>query len=377
MPSTGLGMQMGAAKKIGEVGEQAGLEQSRIYEEQQKTLQDQADKMASRQAIKQAEMADFDKKYQEIEKEDEGKVDFNRYFKNQTTGNKILSGLSLALSVFGGAGSTGKVIGIIDDAVNKDIEAQKFDVAQKGAKKTQKLKSMDNMYARMLDKYGDADKADAATKSILIDKTMAQINALSARTNSQTAKAQAQNIIGELQGKKDAIATQLGLSLGQAAATGMPSAGQELPDNWSPKTKEQTENWVPGIGLAVSTEEAKNIRTQMSSYNKLNDSVQQMIELRKKFGSETLPSEAKGKMDLLAGKALLAMKDAAKLGVMSETDFKLLNNIIVNPSGYNPNTMSRLEALHQAANNDFIRDVQPRLLNPVKSLSVKKKLGEY
>lgn len=373
MPQAGINMQMAAAKKIGEIGEQAGAEQARIFEEQAKSLQDQAQRSAMRQAQQKSEMEDFDKKYQEIEKEDEGKVDFNRFFKNQSTGNKILSGLSLALSVFGGAGSTSKVIGIIDDAVNKDIEAQKFEVAQKGAKKLQKLKSMDNMYARMLDKYGDADKADAATRAILTDKISNQVNALASRTSSQTAKAQAQNIMGELQGKKDAIASQLGLSLGAAAATATPATGQSLPANYTPKTEDDRKRFVKGIGLAATTEDANKIKEGAENIDGFNRNVNKLLDLRKKYGSETLPTAVKGEMKAISTELQMGLKKSLELGVLNQSDYDILYNLVPDPTSYNPRTAELYNNLKARTNAAFQDKIKYRILNPLQGSDVEQK----
>lgn len=371
MPSAGLGMQMAAAKKTGDITSEAALKQAELYDQQQRALQDQAQKVALRNAQKRKEMEDFDSKYQEIEKEDEGKVDFNRYFKNQSTGNKILSGLSLALSVFGGAGSTAKVINIIDDAVNKDIEAQKFEVAQKGAKKLQKLKSMDNMYARMLDKYGDADKADAATRAILIDKTIAQINSLAARTNSQLAKTQAEDLIGKYTAKKEDIGNQLALTFGQTVAT--PSVGQELPSNYTPKTEDERKRFIKGVGIAATPEDADKIKEGAENIDAFNRNVNRILELRNKYGSETIPGKVKGEMQSLSTEIEMSLKSSLKLGVLNQSDYDILHRLVPDPTSYNPRTADLYQTLKDRTNAAFQDKIKYRIINPLQGTQVEAK----
>lgn len=373
MPSTGLGMQISAAGKAGEIQAQAGQEQAKLFEQQARAMQDSQARLMAQQEEKEKYQREFDTKLDEVQKEDEGKVDFNRYYKNQSTGNKILSGLSLALSVFGGAGSTAKVINMMDDAVNRDIEAQKFEYNQKKEKKGEKIKLLNNSYARMMDKFGDSEKAEAALRALSIDNISNKLNALAAGTNSQLAKTQAENLQGVLRSKKDDIATQLGMSLGQAAATATPAVGQPISKTYTPKTDDERARFVKGIGLAATREDANKIKEGAENIDSFNRNVNRIIELRKKYGSETLPGKVKGEMEALSTELQMSLKKSLGLGVLNQSDYSILTNLVPDPTSLNPRVGELYDSLKNRTNMAFQDNVKYRILNPLQGANVEEK----
>lgn len=104
---------------------------------------------------------------------------------------------------------------------------------------------------------------------------------------------------------------------------------------------------IDGIGVAPSAVIAKNIRTSTADKKVLDSQIQEIIDLRTKYGSEKIPSYAKSRMQDLAAKVLVTLKDVSKLGVMSDEDKKLLlKQIPEDPSSiFFFNALPRLKGL--------------------------------
>jgi hypothetical protein len=374
LPSTGVNMQMSANKNIGDAQSQSFSDQEKVYADQEARLASSQEKLNAIQKEKQAAMDEHDKKYDEIANElKDTHIDSDRLWKNKSTGQKVLTGIGLALSAFGGPEAVARSNQIIQSAIDKDIEEQK---ANYGIKK-QGLQDMNTVYARMMDKFNDKEKAELGMRALYIDQIKNKVDQIGARTNSKIVKENMNVLNGQLQSQKDSIVSQLGMTLASGAANAPKKYNESLPDNYTPKNEEELKRYVPGIGLATDSESAKSLKKGVEDFTTFNDSLARMIDLRKKFGSETLPTEAMGEMKQLYASLIVKKKDLAGLGVMSEQDFKLLKDMVADPAGYNPNTLSRLEKLKQEGVGQFQRKVAPNLMNPVQSLSDRFRTGKF
>lgn len=374
MPATGLNMQMDASRGIGEAQSQGFSEQEKAIKDQEAKLLESQERIKNIQSEKEAAQKKFDADYDSaIGDLKATQIDNERLWKNKSTGQKIMTGIGLALSAFGGPEAVARTNQIIQSAVDKDIEEQK---ANYGIKK-EGVNDMKNVYARMMDKFGDSEKAELATKAFYTDQLNSKIAQIGARTNSIVAKENAKNLMGQMQSQRDGLVGQLGMTLMSNKSNEGIQTDALIPDNYTPKTEEERKRFIRGVGLATDAEAAKQLRTDFSNFNQFNDKMGQLITMREKFGSETLPSEAKGIMKQLATEALLAKKSSAKLGVMSDSDRELLEDIVADPTSLNPNTLARFKKLQQTTLSDFSRNVQPSLLNPVESFNVNVRKGSF
>jgi len=124
---------------------------------------------------------------------------------------------------------------------------------------------------------------------------------------------------------------------------------------------------VPGIGTARNADDAKKLKDAVEVKNSFDRKMDAMIALREKNGGGTMwsPTDtALGKQ--LASEALVDYKSMAKLGVLSDSDTKLINRIIPeNPLGYSytagaDDIMARMKSLKEGANADFSKNVGMR-----------------
>lgn len=124
-----------------------------------------------------------------------GKVDFNRLWRDAGTGNKILAGIGIALSGMG-SGLTGQpnlALKVINDAIDRDIAQQKEELGKK--------KTALSSYNEILQ---NADHAAQVLKSVSQAAVMAQINKITSSQGGTLAKAKQQLLLGEMIPKMEA-----------------------------------------------------------------------------------------------------------------------------------------------------------------------------
>lgn len=110
------------------------------------------------------------------------KLDPHKYVANMSVGNKIATAIGLILGGAGaGAHGTNVAMQVLDDNINKDIEAQKQDLGNKQNLLTQNLHKEGNLYA-----------AENATRSQLLSMFAGKAQALATRSGSQQAMLQSQ-----------------------------------------------------------------------------------------------------------------------------------------------------------------------------------------
>lgn len=86
----------------------------------------------------------------------------------------------------------------------------------------------------------------------------------------------------------------------------------------------------------IKPEEASGFRDAIASKDTLMDSLRAMRELYKEHGTE-IAGDAAAQMDSQARDMLLQLKNLAKLGVLSQSDEKIINAIVPNPTSKSSN----------------------------------------
>lgn len=193
----GYQTMINASKAQADASAQAALEQQKIYEQQVKEIQQQE---IARQKQEQAVQSDLDRIRDDIATQ---KIDPSRVWNNMSTGNRVMAAVSIFLGGFAGGmqGTDNKALGIINDAINKDIDAQKSELGKK-----------QNLLAINLQKYRNIQDAAAATRAQLLAVTQAQVNATAAKAGSKQALAAAQMFQGQTELEMGKLKMQLAAS---------------------------------------------------------------------------------------------------------------------------------------------------------------------
>jgi hypothetical protein len=94
------------------------------------------------------------------------------------------------------------------------------------------------------------------------------------------------------------------------------------------KAEENQDLLVPGYGIALTKTDAKELKDAVLSKLEVDRILSEMEDLRKKHGFEVLDRAAVERGQQLSKMLLVQYKNLAKLGVLSESDEKLINAII-------------------------------------------------
>lgn len=232
------------------------------------------------------------------------KIDPNRVWNNMSTGNHVLAGIGMLLSGIGSGRTGGQNLAIkmIDDTIDKDVEAQKNDQSNKY-----------NMWKMNRERMGSDIAATLATKNQLItaaqfqaQNAVSKFNSASAQANfsqlqaaAEQQKAQNRFIIGALNptsestGGADPLSEQAFLNHQkqlQMGASISPILGQQYKQNQA--------NYAPGIGIGKKPISDADLTSMMRLKNMKNISDQLYLMQIKHKGGQWL-GEDKARADAL------------------------------------------------------------------------------
>lgn len=219
------------------------------------------------------------------------KVDFNRYLANQTTGQKIANTIGIILGGIGGG--TNQALGVVNDAINRDVEQQKAELGRKQTVYSNYIQMghtnreaeqlaiahLHNLAAAQVDlaatKYAgpQAQQVAQATKAQLQGQgvTLRQ-NALSEGLTNALKSAQLKQIQGEQE------TAPLRAQVAQALAT-----GKALDPSWAPYVPPTLRIDTPeGIRVAKDADSRKLIEEAQKSQKQVNDLTSEIDAFRKK-----------------------------------------------------------------------------------------------
>ncbi len=131
------------------------------------------------------------------------------------------------------------------------------------------------------------------------------------------------------------------------------------------------ELYVPSLGLAYTTNDAKVLKDGLEEKQKFDRKLGEMIELRKKYGYEVLDRSAVSRGTQLSNELLVSYKKMAALGVLSQSDEKIINAVIpkdplamgLTATGEDP-IMTQLSGLQDSVGKDFTNTVKARVKEP-------------
>lgn len=123
-------------------------------------------------------------------------------------------------------------------------------------------------------------------------------------------------------------------------------------------------------GMARTEDDAKQLKSAAETKAKFDSQLQELINLRKDKGVEYLDRNAVARAKQLSRDLLLGYKDLAKLGVLSQSDENILNDIIpADPLGQDwapgqDPTLHKLEKFQGDVTRDFDSRLDQRLRDP-------------
>lgn len=365
----GLGQQMKGAADMQKAEAEGLREQAGLLDEQSKIINERG-QIIEEQQKKQAEMdAAFNEQRKALDLEVEGKstIDKDRLFKNMSTGNKILTGIGLALSAVSGPRAIEATLGLINNAVDQDIAQQEkaYSIAK------EKRSAADSLYKQNLERLGDQTQAMLLTKAQNLEAVKAKIDSVLAKAGSQKALAQGDFLKGQIQAQIDQTKNALSVEMMKKMATAQSFAPGVLPEGYSPKTQEEAERFIPGIGLAQTKEDREKIATGLEETAAFNRLINEAIKIREEEGG-TLVSKNKGRLEAIKTDLILKLKTINKLGVMSDSDKQMLEDIVpdltrFDTPGRSP-VVDLLKYLQNESKAKVAKQLQLRVNKPLPSM---------
>lgn len=126
------------------------------------------------------------------------RIDRGRLFTNMSTGNKVLAAIGLGLSAIGqaksGQGGVNPALQIILGAVEDDVQAQIVNLEAKG----RAVEQQRGLYREMLERLGNKTAAYDMTMAMSAAQAKRQVEIIGAQSQSQKVKLQAQDLSAQL-----------------------------------------------------------------------------------------------------------------------------------------------------------------------------------
>lgn len=288
-------------------------------------------------------------------------VDPGRWWASRSTPGKIAAAIGLALGAIG-AGNDGvnRAVGIIENAIGRDLEAQKAEHQIRMRKGQMAVDSATSIYTLHRQLAQDDIGATDAAKATAMELAKNQIEVATARASSPLAKAQGQALIAQLSKKRDAF----------DAATKQNSFDnyikrEDMETRRIAAQRERTSQAgrdfvAPGYklqpGAAPKTEELGKWRDALAEKRNTDIATRKLKDLIDKSSFTPGGSESAQAQSLISD-LKISYKNMAALGALSGEDYALVEASIPDPTSFrghftpDKTLKSRLDQFAKTAEN--------------------------
>lgn len=266
------------------------------------------------------------------------------YWQNAPTWSKIMAGIGLGLSAFGGPQSAANAVGIINGAIDRDIKLQLMNREKLKEKNLRGIGQKQTELDRLITQFGDVNKAVYAKKALDYQRVKDKMNSMiqaGQLTSPQAAQSaalieakirEANMRLDEYVGKKVSEQTER-----EATAEGAPPLTRDQVNKLSPEAKKR---WVPQFnGLASTIEDAKEMKERLIPASSMIKDFDTLISATHSsvMHPEQVASKHFGRAKSAINKAVATLRglnrfDFVGTGVISKEDWNVLNNIFVDPT---------------------------------------------
>lgn len=349
----GIDLQQQAIAEGAAAGASKAAEESAYYQNMQKNLNEQNRALADFQAEEQARIQEKQNELEtKIAEVNQMSVDPNRYWASQDTANKIGMGISLVLGAFGAASNgVNRAAQVIDNAINRDIRLQESEIASA----RQGLQQQKGLLADMKSSFKDNVMAKQAAIASYLQQSQLKVQEIAARHNAPQVRANAAQLIGQLEEKKQAASQKFM----QEAMKRMPVSAASNPEFLTP---DQRERFIPGYGLVQSKSDASYLRKEiLPTYNAISDNLDALISLAENGNSTNLEDRDRASVikQMLVGQLRLPILGP---GTVQQFERDLMNDLIANPTdifSISSRNKTKLKELKRVLENDKSNKLKP------------------
>lgn len=343
------------------IGQDKAAETVGYYDKLQKDLEAAEQSRVAAESERQLALGDQLKKLDQVKSDlASTKVDPSRIWKEKGTGSMIAAAIMQGLGAF--ASARWNIAGgdlpakIISQAVDRDIEAQKEEIA----KKKGLVDAESNVYQMMRQRFGDDRLAESATRQYLFEGAKLRLDQLGAKY--QGAEAQAK--VGQLKGALDVEQQKDAMLFAKTAA--------DIYDTKAKSANLNADKYVPSLQqYALTAEDAKEMKKASSDLASVKSGLSRLKEIRSKYGSEIANRPVVKEAKTIATDMLLKYKNIAQLGVLSESDKELLDRLIpADPTQFEwtGSTNAQLDAFGKLVERGYSELAISKGLNPSAAL---------
>ncbi len=294
----------------------------------------------------------------------------NQLYENLSTGSKIQAGLAIGLGALGAAftGGPNQALGIIQNAIDRDIDTQKANVGIRekafGASQT--------AYSTLAKNLGDKELAANMLEKRAYESVGQQLDAQLATTKDSEALAKGQELKANIMAKQaeiqERIDTATSAKVSSTAQQGIAPLGPDGKPIYLPPADIQARMVTYPNGnkmLAGTAEGAGKMQDVIANNQSLNGVIDKMLALREKNGINVLPSADKAQMESLQGVLKAKLKEALGFRALTDTDEKLIENMQGGDANGIGQVVARLNELKSNFNEDANNMLHAKGLAPL------------
>jgi hypothetical protein len=319
------------AEKMGQ-GEMQLLEQAQLEQEQR--AKQREEEIARKQELTRQKRAELDENLVKIgAAEAEAKKD---YWADKSTGTRIAAAIFSAMGAYSSALTGGKntAMDIINNAIERD--ADKKMQAVKFAR--EKNKDIADQYDSLFAVLGDESAVRDAILANNINKVELGVKKLASQYKGANQQAQADKIMSEFALKKE-----------EALASAAAKAAE--------RRSVEDEKYVPALGsYALTKEGAAKLNEESASVLQVKDNLARLRQIAQ-TPAKSLSPELRAEADTLTSFLKAALrKPIVGEGAVNESEWKLLNDIVANPTSIfslDATNLKRLEAIETRVQRNF------------------------
>lgn len=336
----------------------AGMAEANAISKTQNTLAAQQAENQKSELDRQQKMEKAEADYkQEVDAYNRLTVDPKRFAKefwgNASTGQKIVAGIGL---IFGGLGNQGnRSVKVFENAINKDIDAQKANLDRAGVALGQKK----GVLASMRDRFGDERTAEIAARRAMFESAELDLKRIGSLYKGADAQANMMRALAEIEAKKAELTQQMHKSQLETRAIEAFSGNDPNAKMMAMLPKDVRELYVPGYGLALTKESAAKANEKVAAVNGIKSGI---TELRSMIGKSKLSPENRAKAETISTYLMGALREeVVGPGAMSEPDREILQSIIANPTH-----IAQLDSTAKVRLDSLLKRVDAGLSNVLK-----------
>lgn len=356
--NSGYEMQKSGIKADADAVGQKGTALEDVYKDSQKEMADLEAQRQMDEASRQMRIEDSLKNLDNLTNEVSSmKVDPNHFWSSASTENKMMLGVSLFLGSLGAA-NTGdnKAVAIIDNAIKKDIEAQKANMIMAREGVNQKV----NVFSQMKSAFKDDRMAEQAAKVAALERLKMNIAQTSAKYANPEVQAKAQYLMGSVINDQNKAKNEFTNAAKIAAQGGAKTFSEQMAQK-----KDIGERTIPGLGMVSDGRESTKIREMKSNTDTLRQDVNSLVEIAKGGRSWVPWSERSSDAQALSTKIFFKLKELENLGVPQAFDIEMVRKLIPEDvtAIFKANASHNIEKARDLIENDWENYTKARGLN--------------